>query len=174
MLTLISKNPSALFLVSETTARKEQFDFSTQILETKNAVYCNKASKIKISSASDLKKYKYAVEKQDVNISLLQDQGVPEKNIILLGSVETAVEHIAAGRISCLAFSQPVIEKITKVKGLINDNIAFVYMLPPSSQAVGFNHQVNGSVVTLFNNTLTEVLKDKKFIAKIKEQYGVQ
>ena len=174
MLTLVSKNPSALFLVSVTPAREKQFNFSDQILETRNAIYCNKNAKIKITSKADLLKYKYAVEKQDINISLLEALGVPEKNIIMLGSVEAAAEHIAAGHLDCMAFSQPVIEDITKEKGQITNNIELIYELPPSIQAVAFNHKVSSVVIMLFNKALADVLNDKAFITDKKQQYGVK
>ncbi|MDC0535539.1 transporter substrate-binding domain-containing protein [Francisellaceae bacterium] len=174
MLTLISKNSSALFLISETPAREKQFHFSHELTKSKNAIYCNKAIGLKSLTSKDYNKYKFAVEKQDVNINFLRDIGIPAKNIIVLNSIEIAVEHVAAGRIACMAFSEPVINELSKSSEVLKDNIILVYNLPETKQSVGFNISIDESVIVLFNEQLEKVLNDQAYIHKLKAQYGVE
>jgi ABC-type amino acid transport substrate-binding protein len=174
MLTLISKNSSALFLISETPARQKQFHFSSELIKTKNAIYCNKAIDVTALTKNDYSKYKFAVEKQDVNINLLLNVGVPSKNIVVLNSIDVAIEHVAAGRIACMAFSEPVINEIAKSSVVLKDDVKLVKSLPETNQGVAFNINVDESVIALFNEQLEKLLNNQTYIETIKKQYGVE
>lgn len=95
-----------LFSTTRTAARESLFKWAGPIADTKVSVFAPKGSTKKITSPEDLKKYSFAVIRDDIGHQLLKEKGVPDDKITAVDRFELIGKMMEGGRVDFFAYEQ--------------------------------------------------------------------
>ncbi len=162
---------SLLYSTTRTKERETLFRWVGPIYDIKDAIFYYGDQPKLVEKVSDLSDERVLVVREDACDFKLREAGHPIDHIIQKVDPDELIEKMQKGSIPYVSFNRDYFLRHAKRKGVDMSKLRIVYTYPPSSLYFAFNKVFSDLEIKRYQESLDQVLSDKKFIFKLQEKY---
>ncbi len=164
------KKNAVVFTTTRTEKREKMFKWVGPIDVNQVVAIAPKSKSIKISSATDLNKYKVGAIFKDVGESVLKSSGIKKiQSTKGLNARDLSLKKLMAGKIDIFSISKSLVVDVPSI-GFKKDDYEVVYVLNESSLSYAFNKDTDDALIAKFQKAL-DALKADGTVDKLNKKY---
>ncbi len=157
---LLGRPGTALFSMTYTAERLEQFRFVGPIIPTRVSVICPKSKAIEISEPTDLNGLRIGTVRDDIGEQLVLALGVPEKALARNKSALNLVRMLAVGRLDAIAYAEDIARFQMMEAGMDPEDFESVHVLQKSHMGYAFHKETDPRILEPLQKVLDELRED--------------
>lgn len=169
---ILQEQPNTiLFTTILTKERENMFKWVGPIIQDITQLYALKSKNIKITSPSELKKYRIATYLDDSGEQILvKEYGLSLDDLHRSASQIAGLRRVYYGRNDLFVGNQPTLEHLSKKAGFNSDEFEPVFVLHINKLCYAFHYDTSDDIIELFQQALDRLKKEGE-VDKIFEKY---